>query len=97
MNYIPLQINYIFRASRGFATSSSNSSTLNKANWNKEPNWKNQNPSSNMEKKKDKTKIKDLVYCRDKVLREIAWKKQKTKKLRDLNKKTNGIVWDNQE
>jgi hypothetical protein len=32
-----------------------------------------------MEKKKDKTKIKDLVYCRDKVLREIASKKKKKK------------------
>ena len=31
-----------------------------------------------MEKKKDKTKIKDLVYCRDKVLWEIASKKKKT-------------------
>jgi hypothetical protein len=29
-----------------------------------------------MEKKKDKTKIKDLIYCRDKVLKEIASKKQ---------------------
>jgi hypothetical protein len=27
-----------------------------------------------MEKKKGKTKIRDLVYCRDKVLREIASK-----------------------
>ena len=41
-----------------------------------------------MEKKKDKTKIRDLVYCRDKVLREIASKK----KLRELNEKTKGIV-----
>ena len=30
-----------------------------------------------MVKKKDKTKIKDLVYCRDKMLREIALKKKK--------------------
>ena len=42
-----------------------------------------------MEKKKDKTKIKDLVYCRDKVLREISSKK---KKVEELNKKTKGIV-----
>ena len=44
-----------------------------------------------MEKKKDKTKIKDLVYCRDKVLREIASKKKK-KNLRELNKNRKGIV-----
>jgi hypothetical protein len=30
-----------------------------------------------MEKKKDKTKIKDLVYCRGKVLREISSQKKK--------------------
>ena len=39
-----------------------------------------------MEKKKDKTKIKDLVYCRDKVLREIASKK-----------KIEGIKWKDKE
>jgi hypothetical protein len=41
-----------------------------------------------MEKKKDKTKIKDLVYCRDKMLKEISSKKR----FRELNKKTKGIV-----
>ena len=44
-----------------------------------------------METKIDKTKIKDLVYCRDKVLREISSKK-KEKKVEELNKKTKGIV-----
>ena len=43
-----------------------------------------------METKIEKTKIKDLVYCRDKVLKEISSKKKK--EVEELNKKTKGIV-----